>query len=348
MSKSKKILLTGLFLNEANKYKIYRTASDQLAEVLRKNKYQVITTSTQPGRLLRLLDTCYTIITKYSQYNIAIVPFFGGFRSLVLEGIICFLLKLLGKKIVLVVHGGSIPKLMQDKPKQYLVVLRMANILVAPSNFLLQALQQHKLEIELIENVLKLNDYQFHLKQNIKPNLFWMRTFEDVYNPLMAVKVFALLLQQYPHSKMVMAGRDAGMLDATKSLAAELKVLDNITFPGYVTIADKNHIANDFDIYICTNNIDNAPVSLIEMMALGVVVVSTNAGGIPYLVTDKYNALIVNIDDEKAMVDAINLLINNPIFANQLIMNGLQSTKPYDEVPVLKKWQNLFARLGYA
>ena len=266
---------------------------------------------------------------------------------MILEAIICFLLKLFGKKIILIVHGGGLPISMLANPKCYLRVLRTAHVLVAPSNFLIEALQQYGLQVELIENVLNLKDYQFHQKENIRPNLFWMRTFEDVYNPLMAIKVFASLQQQYPNAKMLMAGRDAGMLAVTKTLAAQLKVLDKITFPGYVSITKKNQIATDFDIYICTNNIDNAPVSLIEMMALGVVVVSTNAGGIPYLVTDKQNALIVNMDDENAMVEAIISLINKPIFANQLTANGLQTTKQYGEEPILKKWSQLFVRLGY-
>lgn len=345
---AKKILLAGLFLSEKNKHKIYRTAADQLAELLGKNRYPIIKTSTQPNRLLRLLDTCYTIVIKSPQYNIAIVPFYGGYRSLVLEAIICFLVKLLGKKLILVIHGGGIPMFMKAKSSRYLKVLHTADLLVAPSNYLIQELHQYGLQIELIENVLNLKEYQFHLKENFKPNLFWMRTFEDVYNPLMAVRVLALLQKDFPQSKMLMAGRDAGMLIATKELADKLQVLDSIAFPGYVTNDDKNKIADEFDIYLCTNSIDNAPVSLIEMMALGVLVVSTNAGGIPYIVTNNYNGLLVDIDADKAMADAIKLIIENSGMAKLLVGNGLKTAKQYDEEFVLQKWQSVFARFGFA
>ena len=340
--------MTGLFLSEKNKHKIYRTAADQLAELLAKNRYPVIKTSTQPNRLLRLLDTCFTVVAKSSQYNIAIVPFYSGYRSLLLQAIVSYLLKLIGKKLVVVIHGGGLPMYMKAKPSVYLKVLHKADLLVAPSNFLIQELKQYGLQIELIENVLNLKEYQFHLKQNLKPNLFWMRTFEDIYNPLMAVRVLALLQHDFPHAKMMMAGRDAGMFLATKELVKKLQLLDSVVFPGYVSIADKNKIAAKFDIYLCTNNVDNAPVSLIEMMAFGMVVISTNAGGIPYLATNNFNALLVDVDADNAMVDAIKLVLENNMLAKQLVQNASKTAQQYDEAPVLQKWQSLFLKLGYA
>ncbi len=343
---NKKILITGLFLNEENKHIIYRTAADQLAELMEKNNYPIIKTSYKPGRIPRLIDTCKTIFAKASEYNIAIVPFYGGFRSLVLEAVVCYLLKALGKKIVLVIHGGGIPDRMKLKASRYIPILKTAKVLVAPSNFLIEELKPYGLQIELIENVLNLKEYQFHQKQNLRPHIFWMRTFEDLYNPLMAVRVFKLVKEKYPEAKMLMAGRDAGMLQATHDLVNELQLKDSISFSGYVTNKDKNEIANEYDIYTCTNIIDNAPVSLIEMMSLGVAVVSTNAGGIPYLATDKHNALLVDIDDDKAMFGAIDSLMKDDAKAQQLIANGLQTAQQYDEQPVMKKWAEVLKRLG--
>ncbi|MFX5813108.1 hypothetical protein ABTE31_20605, partial [Acinetobacter baumannii] len=84
-----------------------------------------------------------------------------------------------------------------------------------------------------IENVVNLNDYQFHEKKQIRPNLFWMRTFEDAYNPLMAVKVLSIIKKKYPEAIMMMAGRDDGLLNATQIVAKELNVDSSITYPGY-------------------------------------------------------------------------------------------------------------------
>ena len=323
----KKILVVGIFLSEKNKHLIYRTAADQLAELLDKNGYATIKVSEHLGKIKRFADTIFTIISKTFQYKIAIVPLYGGTASLFWADSATFLLKLLNKKVVLIIHGGSIPKRMETKSGNYLRVIKRGDVVACPSNFIIQSLKKYKVDAVLIENVLNLKAYQFHTKENFKPKLFWMRTFEDAYNPLMAVRVFHLLKKKYSDAKMIMAGRDQGLMKDVVALATELNVLDNIEFPGYVDIDAKNKIAEEFDIHICTNKIDNAPVSMIEMMSLGLAIVSTNAGGIPFLVEDEKNGLLVNIDDDNAMADKIEFIIEHPDDAKQIIANGLLSSK---------------------
>jgi glycosyltransferase involved in cell wall biosynthesis len=342
-----KILIVGLFLSEKNKHKIYRTAADQLAELLEKNNYPVIKTSTQVGKAARFTNTLFTILTKANQYSIAIVPLYGGTASLFWAESATWLLKLFGKKTILIIHGGSIPKRMETQANNYLRTIKKADVVVCPSNFIIQSLKKHNVESIMIENVLNLSEYHFHHKQSFRPNLFWMRTFEDVYNPLMAVRVVSILKKKYPQAKLLMAGRDAGMLQQTIQLTQQLNLTESISLPGYIDNKMKNKIAEEYDIHICTNIIDNAPVSMIEMMSLGLPIVSTNAGGIPYLITNNVDGLLVDVNDDNAMTEKISLLIDDKIKAQQLVENGLQTSKKYDEPVVLEKWKEIFEQLNY-
>ncbi len=47
------------------------------------------------------------------------------------------------------------------------------------------------------------------------------------------------------------------------------------------------------DIFLNTTNVDNTPVSVIEAQAAGLCVVSTNVGGIPFLLENGKDALLV-------------------------------------------------------
>jgi glycosyltransferase involved in cell wall biosynthesis len=342
----KKILVVGIFLSEKNKHLIYRTAADQLAELLDKNGYATIKVSEHLGKIKRFIDTLFTIISKIFQYNIAIVPLYGGTASLLWADSASFLLKLLNKKVILIIHGGSIPQRMKINPGNYLRVIRRCDVVACPSNFIIQSLKKYNVDAVLIENVLNLKEYHFHSKEKFKPTLFWMRTFENAYNPLMAVRVLHHLKKKYPDAKMIMAGRDQGLLQQTIDLAKTLNVFDSITFPGYVDIEMKNKIAEEFDIHICTNKIDNAPVSMIEMMSLGLAIVTTNAGGIPFLVENKVNGLLVNIDDDKAMAEQIEFIIENENTGRQLVSSGLLFSKKFDEEPVMQKWKEVFNQLA--
>lgn len=340
------VLIVGLFLSARNRHKIQRTPADQLAELFVKNGMQVITTSKFVPRLARLVDTLATIFLKRREFSIAIVPFYGGYKSFVWEAITVSLLKKLNKKIVLIAHGGGIPERMKAKPAKYIDLMKKADAVVCPSGFLVAEFGKYNQPCTIIENVVNLDEYHFRYKETIRPHILWMRAFEHPYNPLMAVKVLAKVKQQYPQASMVMAGFDFGMLQETKDLAEQLNVISSIEFPGYITNEQKNRYAAECDIYICTNRIDNAPISIIEMMALGVPVVTVNSGGIPYLVKDGHDCLMVNDDDAESMSNKIQYLISNPGKAMALAKNAKTSAGKFGENAVMGKWQSLLEQLS--
>ncbi len=338
----KDILIVGLFWSPKNRNKIQRTPADQLAELLTKNGYNIIATSVHVNRALRLLDTLITVFFKRNRFTIAIVPFYGGFRSYVWEEITVFLLHKLKKNIILIVHGGGIPDRMKTRSAKYLRTMKRANYVVCPSGYLIEELGKYNQHTILIENVLNLKDYRFHHKDAIRPRILWMRAFESPYNPLMAVKVFSIIKKRFPGALMVMAGYDFGMLQQTKDLALHYGLLESIEFPGYINNEQKNQLAQDFDVYICTNKIDNAPISFIEMMALGLPIVTVNSGGIPFLVKDNYDCLMVNDNDDHGMADKVLYLINNPAKAVELVNNAKLSMERFGEEKVIEKWRSVF------
>jgi glycosyltransferase involved in cell wall biosynthesis len=340
-----KVLVVGLFLSAANKDKILRTAADQLAELLDKNGIQTIKTSNKLNQAARFADTMFQLIINARRYKIAIVPLYGGYRSYLWQNATSILLRLLRKKIVLVAHGGSIPMRMQASSKKYLRSFRRAHQVVCPSPFLASVLDKYKMPSIIIENVVNLCEYRFQHKQTFRPRILWMRTLEDIYNPEMAVHVAALLVKKYPGLKMVMAGYDRGSLPMVKQLITHLNLEDHIELPGYISNDQKNVYAAEMDIYICTNRIDNAPVSFIEMMALGLPIVSVSVGGIPYLVKDGVNALLVPLDNATAMADKITSIIEQPELGKSLAANGAAFARQFDEQPVLEKWLRVFHQL---
>ena len=116
-------------------------------------------------------------------------------------------------------------------------------------------------------------------------------------------------------------------------------------FPGFLTHEDKLRYAELCDIFICTNRIDNAPVSLIEMAALGIPIVSTNAGGIPHLFENGVNALLVDVKDARAMAEAVKDLISDNELAHTLCKNGRLLAEKHDEQHVLNAWNALFRKI---
>lgn len=345
MDRQNKILIIGLFLSEKNKNLVYRTAADQLAEVLVDSGVPIIKSSDKVNKIFRAFDVISSILLHFFSYKIAIVPYYASKNAYVIENWSTRLLRLLGKKVILVVHGGTIPSRIRSNPQKYLKVLNRVDVVVSPSPYLQYELGKYGIDCEVIENVVKLSDYEYIAKEKLQPRLLWMRALQYIYYPEMAIKVLAGLKNIYPQATLVMAGKDMGLLDKVKELSIQLNVEDSVTFAGYVHTNEKTELAKNTDVYICTNRLDNAPVTFIEMMTLGLPVVSVKVGGIPYIVKNYENGIYVDFDDVDAMVDAITKLIEDKELSNKIIKNGLATSKQYGVESVVAKWLNLFKKL---
>ena len=95
---------------------------------------------------------------------------------------------------------------------------------------------------------------------------------------------------------------------------------------------------NGYNIFINTTNFDNTPVSVIEAMSLGLPVVSTNVGGIPFLLENNVNAILVEINDSKSMALAIKQLILYPNFRNEMVITARSKVEKFDWNYVKNEW----------
>ena len=80
------------------------------------------------------------------------------------------------------------------------------------------------------------------------------------------------------------------------------------------------------------------PVSVMEAMALGLPIVTTNVGGIPFLLKDQENAILVQSSDYVAMSNGIKKMFLNQDFRNLLIENSRKKAETFDWEVVKKQW----------
>ncbi len=92
-----------------------------------------------------------------------------------------------------------------------------------------------------------------------------------------------------------------------------------------------------------TTIFDNTPVSVIEAMALGLPVVGTNVGGIPYLVEDGKSGLLVPKGDAKAMCQAIKKLLSDNVWASTRSENARKKAEQFDWEVIKLKWIELLS-----
>ena len=139
-----------------------------------------------------------------------------------------------------------------------------------------------------------------------------------------------------------MVGPDKdGSLNRAKELSLQLGVADSVTFTGVLPKEQWHQMSENYDIFINTTNIDNMPVSIIEAMALGLPIVSTDAGGLPYLIENGVDGLLIPAKDERKMAEAIETLLNNACNAGEMSKNAREKAEKFDENIVKTQWHKL-------
>lgn len=316
------------------------TQAQLLANYFRSDGYSVTSVSSRAGRLSRLFDVVFSIIRNRDRVDIVLIEVYSGL-SFVLADLGSWIGKLLGIPSVLVLHGGNLPEFASDHPRWVKRVLARARVLVAPSRFLAEAIGKRGYFVRIVPNVV--SNFPASTPARIgEPRLLWMRSFHPIYNPLMAVDVFASLKKKFPKATMVMAGSDKGLEHATRQYATGKGVAQSVSFPGFL---DENEKAKEFsraNIYINTNTIDNSPVSIIEAWAYGLPVISTNVGGIPDVVGDGINGLLVDSGDAEGMAARVEGLINTPDLAESLARNGRECAMKSSWSSVRPLWESVF------
>jgi glycosyltransferase involved in cell wall biosynthesis len=129
-----------------------------------------------------------------------------------------------------------------------------------------------------------------------------------------------------------------------ESLASELK-LQNVEFRGLVSPDKMNELYDEADIYLNSSNIDNMPGSIIESFACGLPVVSTNAGGIRYIVTHGRTGLLVPKNDFEAMASWAIRLLETPELAESIARNAYEECPAYTWPAVRETWVAAYLRL---
>ncbi|MDB6121297.1 MAG: putative glycosyltransferase [Pedosphaera sp.] len=332
------VLLVGNFLSAAGGS---RGVCEELAVRLAANGTTVFTTSSQPMRIRRLWDMLSTIYKKRHQYAVAQVDVYSGPAFFWAEAA-CALLRWLNKPFVLTLHGGNLPNFARKHSNRVQRLLASADAVTTPSRYLLEQMTPYKTDLRLLLNALDLSQYTFIVREQANPTLTWLRAFHEIYNPSLAPRVAGLLAAQFPEMQLTMIGPDKGdgSLQRTREQANSHKV--QLTLPGGVSKAKVPLWLNRADIFLNTTNVDNAPVSVLEAMACGLCVVSTNVGGLTYLLEDGHNALLVPPDDAEAMARAVSRIITNPELAKKLSQNARVKAKEHDWSRVLPQWHDLF------
>ncbi|HOK46156.1 MAG TPA: glycosyltransferase family 4 protein, partial [Bryobacteraceae bacterium] len=218
--------------------------------------------------------------------------------------------------------------------------IRLADSIAVPSSYLVDVFRQFGLQARAIFNIVETERFPFRERNPLRPVFLSNRNLEPMYNVACTLRAFALIQRRIPDARLIVAGYGS-QRSQLEALAQELGLRD-VSFLGRVTPQEMPQVYDQADIYLNSSEIDNMPLSILEAFACGLPVVTTDAGGIPYVVEHGRTGLIVGKGDYRAMADAALRLLEDPALAAALIRNARRECSKYRWESVRQQWLELY------
>ena len=295
----------------------------------------LVTSVAYAWRLLRTIPNVEVVhIFSASYFSFVIAPTPALWAS-----------RLLGKPTVLNYHSGEAEDHLERWRRTAIPTLRMADRIVVPSEYLIEVFSQFNLPAQAIPNSLDLDQFRFRLRSDLKPVFLSNRNLEVHYGVDVVLEAFALIQKQVSDAVLLIAGYGS-QEEPLRSMSETLGCM-NVQFLGRVSTARMIDLYDDADVFLNASAIDNMPLSILEAHASGLPVVTSDAGGIPYIVEHESTALVVPVRRPSELASQALKLLGDPALARRLSAQGRASVEErYTMEGVMPSWVDLYHDLA--
>ena len=251
--------------------------------------------------------------------------------------------RLYGRKTVLNYHSGEAEDHMTRWPSA-VKTLHIADKIVVPSGYLVDVFAKWDFRAEPIFNFVDFSRFRFRERKPLRPVFLSNRNMMAMYNVSVILRAFAIIQTRYPEATLTVAG-DGPQRVMLEALSRELD-LRNTTFTGQVSNAEMPRLYDEADIYLNSSEIDNMPLSIIEAYSCGTPVVTTDPGGIPYMLEHERTGLLVPQRDPEALAAAAMRLLDDSALAERVIANARAECERYTWEATRQQWVDLYKGLA--
>jgi glycosyltransferase involved in cell wall biosynthesis len=218
--------------------------------------------------------------------------------------------RLLGKRTVSTYHGGGGDRFFARRHKLVHYWLTRTDCNIVLNGFLAKVFNDHNLPYTVIPNIIELNENQYRLRETLRPQFICTRAHEPLYNIPCILQAFYRVQAVFPEAKLTLVG-NGSQHNALVQMTTEMG-LRNVFFTGRVDNSQIYNYLDQADIIISASTQDNMPVSLLEAMNAGLLVISSRVGGIPYMVEENSTGLLFESDNYAELAEKMIWAVENP------------------------------------
>jgi glycosyltransferase involved in cell wall biosynthesis len=155
---------------------------------------------------------------------------------------------------------------------------------------------------------------------------------------------FAQVLASCPGARLVLGGN--GEVEQARQQAEALGIAQHVHFAGWVDGDTKTRLLAEADVFVLPSHNEGLPVAILEAMAVALPVLSTRVGGIPELVREGQDGLLVNAGDQQALAAAmVTLALDDAGRSRMGAAGAARVHASYSDAVILPKLVALYDQL---
>ena len=257
--------------------------------------------------------------------------------------------KACGLPTVINYRGGKAKEFLRRQHRWVVPVLKAADVLAVPSAFLEGVFQPFGLQTTIVPNIVDLSRFDngdsYRDDLTSAPHLVVTRNLETIYDIPTALEAFAHVRESKPEARLTVAGIGP-QRDSLVNKARRLHLGDSVRFAGGLERKEMALLYSSAHIMLNPSRVDNTPNAILEAWASGAAVISTNVGGVPHLVKNGEDAILVPPGCPRAMADVVLSVLESRERWNALRLAGRRAADQCSWEHVGEVWLEIYRDLA--
>lgn len=300
-----------------------------LCQCLQKEDIDCTIFSTKGSFLKRLLRFC-ELLRIARQYDVLHIHGCSewGFLPIV-YGI--FIGKIWHKRIIVTYHGGGADEYFSQHARFVKRWFSRANVVIVLNGFLKKVFDKYAIPCVVIPNIVELSE-PVQRKEHKGIRFISVRHLRPLYNIPCILEAYRQVREQYADCSLTILGQGP-QREELEQMVQDLHIPD-VIFVGQVPNTEMMRYLSESDIMLSAPHIDNMPVSVLEAMNAGVLVISSRVGGVPYIIEENQTGLFFTDDKATELASKMMWAIEHPKEREQMVTAAQADVQKYT-------WQNI-------
>ena len=222
--------------------------------------------------------------------------------------------------------------------------LRRASAFLVPSTYLKEVFTEFGFSASVVPNIVDIERFRPADTGHQGGGDFTVivtRHLERIYGIDTALRAIAIAAPAIPGLRVLIAG-EGPLREQLQAQARDLGIAGTVEFIGQLEREEIARVYRGADMMLNPSTVDNMPNSVLEALASGVVVVSTDVGGVPHVVTHGQTALLSPAGDAGAMAAHMVQVYQDPVLRQRLVAAGLAHVEQFSWPYVREQWLAIY------